>query len=176
MLTEPVNWCVSVSWLPNLLEPVMYSVEAVTYCTLRVCAVMVPVNSALEAVTSCLTKKLSAEDAVSAFLDQEEVATNEAVKVFSAQLAVPNREPVIEGASREPVTCRPLVKRPDPLTSKLKEAVRVLIPTELPVTTKVEEPTRSRVAAGYEPEVIIRPYVVEFPPGVKFIPLLNCPG
>ena len=44
----------------------MNSVEDVIYCAIIVCAVSVPVISAFDAVTFCLTKKLSAEDAVAA--------------------------------------------------------------------------------------------------------------
>ena len=61
-----MNWCVLVSRLPNLVEPVINSVDDVITCATMVCAVSVPNISALEAVTSCLTKKLLAEDAVSA--------------------------------------------------------------------------------------------------------------
>jgi hypothetical protein len=56
-----------------------------------VCAVNVP-----------RTVKLSAEEAVSALV---------------AQLAVPKREPVIIGALREPVICKPFVYLPEPDTS-----------------------------------------------------------
>jgi hypothetical protein len=43
----------------------------VTVCTTRVCAVIEPVNRALDAVRFCLTKKLSAEDAVKAVVEND---------------------------------------------------------------------------------------------------------
>ena len=64
--TDPVNWCVLVNRLPNLVDPVTKSVDEVITCATIVWAVSVPVIKALEAVISCLTKKLSAEDAVNA--------------------------------------------------------------------------------------------------------------
>ena len=54
--TLPVNWCVSVSWVPNFVDPVINSVDEVIYWATIVWAVNVP-----------LTKKLSAEDAVAAY-------------------------------------------------------------------------------------------------------------
>ena len=80
ILTLPVKSCVLLSWLPKIVEPVTYSVEAVITWATIVWAVNVP-----------RTKKLSAEDAVNA---KEAVLTDEVIK-FSAQLAVPNKEPVI---------------------------------------------------------------------------------
>ena len=43
------------SKLPNLVEPVINSLDEVISCTTRVCAVIVPVIRALEAVISLLT-------------------------------------------------------------------------------------------------------------------------
>ena len=63
MLTLPVNWCVSVSKLPNLVDPVTKSVDDVIVCATIVWAVKVP-----------LTVKLSAEDAVCAVVVNEAVA------------------------------------------------------------------------------------------------------
>jgi hypothetical protein len=50
------------------LDPELYSTLAVIVCTIRVCAVIVPLISAFDAVIDCLTKKSLAEDAVRAFV------------------------------------------------------------------------------------------------------------
>jgi len=68
IFTEPVNSCVLDNSLPNIVDPVMYSVLEVITCATIVCAVKVP-----------LTKKSSAEDAV---------------KELIAQLEVPYKDPV----------------------------------------------------------------------------------
>ena len=81
ILTLPVNWCVSVNKLPNLVDPVTNSVEAVINWTCSVCAVMSPYDKILEAVKLLLTKKLSADDAVVA-----ETAID-AVKAYEAEFA-----------------------------------------------------------------------------------------
>jgi hypothetical protein len=66
--------------VPKCVDPVTISTEAVIVCTIKVCAVNVP-----------LTVKLSAEDAVNA---------------FKAQLAVPCKDPVIDGdIMEEALTC-----------------------------------------------------------------------
>ena len=78
--------------LPNIVDPVTKSTEDVIVCTTKVCAVIVPLIRALEAVKEFLTMKSSAEDAVAAFL---------------AQLAVPNKDPV-----------KPVVAVTDPVTVK----------------------------------------------------------
>lgn len=100
MLTLPVNWWVSVSCVPNFVEPVTSSVEAVMYCTASVCAVIVPVNRALDAVMFCLTKKLSAEEAVRALMAHEEVL---AKLELTEKEAVPVRAPTTEPV-KDPVT------------------------------------------------------------------------
>jgi len=66
--------------------------------------VIVLLTSKLDAVAFCLIKKLSAEDAVAANDALTACKTKLAVVALSAQLAVPNREPVMLGALSEPVT------------------------------------------------------------------------
>jgi hypothetical protein len=64
---------------------------------------------ALDADTA--QEELIAEDAVA------DPKRKEAVTAFCDQLEVPNKEPVMIGELREPVTCSPFVYRPDPDTS-----------------------------------------------------------
>ena len=66
ILTEPVNWWVLVSKVPNLVEPVTKSVEEVIVWATIVCTVNVLEIKALLAVILFLTIKLSADDAVNA--------------------------------------------------------------------------------------------------------------
>ena len=83
--TEPVNWWVLVSIVPNLVEPVTKSVEEVITWAIIVWAIRVPVINAFEAVTFCLIKKLSAElavkacEAVIAFIATDVLTANDAV-------------------------------------------------------------------------------------------------
>ena len=65
-VTEPVNCCVLVNWLPNMFDPEEYITDEVIVWITNVWAVTVPVIKALDAVISFLTRKLSAEDAVAA--------------------------------------------------------------------------------------------------------------
>lgn len=82
-----------VSSVPNFVEPVTKSTDEVIVCTTNVCAVIVLFTSRLDAVAFCLITKLSAELAVAAVI------------AFKAQLAVPNRLPVIPADTlRDPVT------------------------------------------------------------------------
>ena len=49
MLTDPVNCCVFDNWLPNTLDPLLYSTEDVITCTTKVWAVRVPATVKLVA-------------------------------------------------------------------------------------------------------------------------------
>ena len=51
-----------------MFEPDEYTTLELIVDTTKVCAVIVPLISAFDAVILCLTKKLSAEDAVNAFV------------------------------------------------------------------------------------------------------------
>lgn len=76
-------------------------------------------TSKFDAVASCLIKKLSAEEAVAAKEALTALRTNEEVSALSAHDEVPNREPVMLGAVREPVTWTEPVSRVDPDAIKL---------------------------------------------------------
>ena len=104
IVTLPVNWCVLVSCVPNLVDPVTKSTDDVIVCTTRVCAVIVLLTRRFDAVAFCLITKLSADDAVAANDALTALSTNEAVVALSAQLEVPNKDPVIPADTlREPV-------------------------------------------------------------------------
>ena len=102
--------------LPNIVDPVTKSTEDVIVCTTKVWAVIVPLINAFEAV---------------------KFPPKEAVNAFNAQLAVPNKDPVIIGAFRDPVTVNPLVYLPEPDTSKLAHGLGWLIPI-LPLAVPVK--------------------------------------
>ena len=65
-LTEPVSICVFDKSLPNIFDPLDYTTEEDTVCTTNFCAVIVPVNKALDPLISPLTTNVLANDDVCA--------------------------------------------------------------------------------------------------------------
>ena len=65
-LTEPVSICVFDKSLPNIFDPLEYTTEEDIVCTTNFCAVIVPVNKALDPLISPLTTNVLANDDVCA--------------------------------------------------------------------------------------------------------------
>jgi hypothetical protein len=110
--TDPVKVCLSINSSPNMFDPELYTILEDTISTTKDLAVIVSATKIEDAVIEFLTKKLSADDAVAEFDD--DIAKSE----FSAQLAVPKREPVIPSVTvKDPLIRTPLSLRYSPLES-----------------------------------------------------------